>query len=77
LASDTAAIAQRLIAAFDARTYLDPITANDAEFDTAAAYTVLHLIEADRHARGWRPIGRKIGFTNRTIWELYDVSDPM
>jgi 2-oxo-3-hexenedioate decarboxylase len=77
LASDTVAIAQRLIAAYDARTLIDPITASDAEFDTAAAYTVLHLIEADRHARGWRPVGRKIGFTNRTIWELYGVRGPM
>ncbi len=25
-------------------------------------------------ARGERPVGRKIGFTNRKIWELYGVS---
>lgn len=77
MASDRAAIAQRLIDAYDARALIDPISASDAEFDTAAAYDVLHLIEADRRARGWRPVGRKVGFTNRTIWELYGVTGPM
>ena len=32
---------------------------------------------ARRIARGWRPVGRKIGFTNRTIWPRYDVYRPM
>ena len=26
---------------------------------------------------GWQPVGRKIGFTNRTIWQRYDVDQPM
>ena len=30
-----------------------------------------------REARGERPIGRKIGFTNRTIWAEYGVYAPM
>jgi len=30
-----------------------------------------------RRARGERPIGRKIGFTNRLIWDEYRVSSPM
>jgi 2-oxo-3-hexenedioate decarboxylase len=30
-----------------------------------------------RRARGWQPIGRKIGFTNRTIWPRYGVYVPM
>lgn len=70
-------IARSLIEAYDARTLLDPITAVEPDFDTAAAYDVLHIIERDRLARGWLPVGRKIGFTNRTIWELYGVSGPM
>jgi 2-oxo-3-hexenedioate decarboxylase len=28
-------------------------------------------------AGGWRPVGRKIGFTNRTIWPRYGVYLPM
>jgi 2-oxo-3-hexenedioate decarboxylase len=72
-----AAIAQRLITAYDASALIDPITATEPDFDTADAYEVLHCIERDRLARGWRPVGRKIGFTNRTIWELYGVAGPM
>jgi 2-oxo-3-hexenedioate decarboxylase len=38
---------------------------------------VLARIEAVRRADGWRPVGRKIGFTNRTLWEPYGVDAPM
>jgi 2-keto-4-pentenoate hydratase len=34
-------------------------------------------IHARRLARGERPVGRKIGFTNRTIWAEYGVSAPI
>jgi 2-oxo-3-hexenedioate decarboxylase len=27
--------------------------------------------------QGWKPVGRKIGFTNRTLWERYGVHEPM
>ena len=33
--------------------------------------------DAHRIARGWKPVGRKIGFTNRTIWERYGVHEPI
>jgi 2-oxo-3-hexenedioate decarboxylase len=77
MASANERIARSLIDAYDARTLLDPITAVEPGFDTEAAYDVLHIIERDRLARGWLPVGRKIGFTNRTIWELYGVAGPM
>jgi 2-oxo-3-hexenedioate decarboxylase len=38
---------------------------------------VLREIEARRVASGWQPVGRKIGFTNRTIWPRYGVYLPM
>ncbi len=34
-------------------------------------------MRAEREARGERPIGRKIGFTNRTIWDEYGVHAPI
>ena len=74
---DIAAIAGRLIAAYDDATLLAPITASDPAFDVAAGYEVLREIEARRVASGWRPVGRKIGFTNRTIWPRYGVYLPM
>ena len=74
---DRAAIADRLIAVYDNATLLAPITGSDPAFDVAAGYGVLHEIEARRVAAGWRPVGRKIGFTNRTIWPRYGVYLPM
>jgi 2-oxo-3-hexenedioate decarboxylase len=40
------------------------------------AYRVTAALDRVRQARGERPIGRKIGFTNRTIWPEYGVDAP-
>jgi 2-oxo-3-hexenedioate decarboxylase len=74
---NVAAIASRLIEAYDGATTLAPISAADPGFDVPAAYAVLAEIERRRAAQGWRPVGRKIGFTNTTIWERYGVDRPM
>lgn len=47
------------------------------DFTMADAYGVTDLVRRKREAGGERPIGRKIGFTNRTIWAEYDVYAPM
>jgi 2-oxo-3-hexenedioate decarboxylase len=70
-------IADRLIAAYDTTTTLPPITAGAPNFSVADGYAVLHDIETRRRAQGWQPVGRKIGFTNRTIWPRYGVYQPM
>ena len=70
-------IATLLLAAFDSGTSLAPITASDRAFDVAAAYDVLAEIERRRRAMGWTPVGRKIGFTNRGLWQRYNVDRPM
>ena len=70
-------IAGELIAAQDAARTLPPIAAANAGFDVAAAYEVLLETEARRRAQGWVAVGRKIGFTNRTIWDRYGVHQPM
>lgn len=46
-------------------------------FDFAAAYRIAADVRARRVARGERAVGRKIGFTNRTIWAEYDVWAPI
>jgi 2-oxo-3-hexenedioate decarboxylase len=71
------AIADALIAAHDGATMLPPITTADPAFDVDAAYQVLFEIERRRRGQGWRSVGRKIGFTNRTIWPRYGVFRPM
>ena len=71
------ALASRLIDAQDRATTIPPIAATTPGFDVDAAYDVLLAIESRRIAQGWRPVGRKIGFTNRTIWPRYGVYQPM
>jgi len=75
---DIAAIAARLINAYDTASQIAPITDADPTFDIPAAYEVLREIENRRRiAQGWRTVGRKIGFTNTTIWSRYGVYQPM
>ncbi len=75
---DIAAIATRLIHAYDTATQIAPITDADPAFDVPAAYEVLREIENRRRiAQGWQMVGRKIGFTNTTIWSRYGVYQPM
>jgi 2-oxo-3-hexenedioate decarboxylase len=40
-------------------------------------YAGARALHAHRLAAGWRPVGRKIGFTNRTIWSRYGVYEPI
>lgn len=72
-----AALADRLDAAFAGATQLASISAGDPAFDVAQGYEVLAELHARRVARGLRPVGRKIGFTNTTIWARYGVDRPM
>lgn len=74
---NTAAIASELLDALDNRLIIEPLTRRDREFDNRAAYDVSAEILRRRRARGEKPIGRKIGFTNRLIWAEYGVSAPM
>lgn len=75
--TDVASIAQRLLDAYDGASLIDPITSSAPDFDLDAAYDVLAEIVDRRRAAGWASIGRKIGFTNRTIWTRYGVSAPL
>ena len=70
-------LADRLLAAFESATQIAPISSLYPAFDVPAAYRVLDELHARRVAQGWRPLGRKIGFTNRTIWARYGVDRPM
>jgi 2-oxo-3-hexenedioate decarboxylase len=70
-------IADAIMGAQDGAHTIAAITGTDPTFDVARAYDVLALINARRKASGWVPVGRKIGFTNHTIWERYGVYQPM
>jgi 2-keto-4-pentenoate hydratase len=40
-------------------------------------YAASRALHQARLGKGWRPVGRKIGFTNRRIWSLYGVHEPI
>ncbi len=71
------AYALELLEAYDTGRQIEPISDRDQDFDSETAYRVSHAITALREARGERQVGRKIGFTNRTIWPIYNVTAPM
>lgn len=73
-AADLGAI---VLAALDGRRQITPITDGDADFGLDAAYRVSDAVTAARIARGERPVGWKLGFTNRTIWDEYGVHAPI
>ncbi len=54
-----------------------PIGAGEAFTNTAAAYQTALQVRKLRQARGERPVGYKIGFTNRSIWARYQVFAPI
>lgn len=56
---------------------ITPFSGRIAGFDLGAGYRVAEQVRALRRARGERPVGRKIGFTNRTIWAEYNVWAPI
>jgi 2-oxo-3-hexenedioate decarboxylase len=74
LAAATAAELAQAIAAGD---LIPPLTTRHPTFDLATAWRVRQGLDAERRRRGAKPLGRKIGFTNRSIWPLYNVAAPM
>ena len=74
---DPQAIAAETLAALDERRQIVPFSSRCEGFDLDVAYRVAGHIRALRMARGEAPVGRKIGFTNRTIWAEYGVWAPI
>jgi 2-oxo-3-hexenedioate decarboxylase len=70
-------IAEDLLSALEEHRQIPSLSARFSGFDLDAAYEVTAAIRRRREARGERVIGRKIGFTNRTIWPEYDVYAPI
>jgi 2-oxo-3-hexenedioate decarboxylase len=71
------AVAQRLLGALDGAHCTALPTAEDPGFALADAFAVGELLRQARLARGERPLGYKIGFTNRGIWDRYGVHQPI
>jgi 2-oxo-3-hexenedioate decarboxylase len=70
-------IAKEVLAVLGTGRQLDPFSKVYPDFGLKDAYNVTATVRAGREARGERSIGRKIGFTNRTIWSEYGVYAPI
>ncbi len=74
---DIQAVAAEVLSALDTGRQIEPISSRISSFDLDNAYRVTAAIRHMRESRGEMPVGRKIGFTNRTIWAEYNVYGPM
>jgi 2-keto-4-pentenoate hydratase len=75
--ADVAAIAEEIFATLGSGRQIAPFTSRTAGLTLKDAYRVTALLNEKREARGARRLGRKIGFTNRTIWQQYNVHAPI
>jgi 2-oxo-3-hexenedioate decarboxylase len=74
---DATALAHELIALHESAAEVPPFSARYPGLTPEAGYAAARKLHAHRLARGWKPAGRKIGFTNRTLWQRYGVYEPM
>ncbi|MBI3514298.1 MAG: fumarylacetoacetate hydrolase family protein [Proteobacteria bacterium] len=75
--ADLDAIAAAAQAGLDGGAPIAAFSSHLAGFDLDQAYRVTAALRRRRVAQGARPVGRKIGFTNRTIWAEYGVYAPI
>lgn len=74
---DGVALAGELLAAYDGARLSPLPSALPGGLSMADAFGVADRLRSARIARGERPQGYKIGFTNRTIWPRYGVFEPI
>ena len=70
-------IAAETFGAMDAVHQILPFSARPSGLTVNDAYRVTPLVRRMYEARGSKAVGRKIGFTNRTIWAQYGVYAPI
>src|SRR5690606_15758529 len=73
----TQSVAEELFALLGSGKQITPFSSRDSRFGVAEAYDAVAQLHAMRKARGEKPVGRKIGFTNRGIWPTYGITGPM
>jgi 2-oxo-3-hexenedioate decarboxylase len=75
--TEARALAERILAAADTGACMALVTDDLPEFGLAEAYRVAEAVTGLRVARGERPVGWKIGFTNYAMWDEYGVRAPI
>ena len=70
-------LAAELISIHEAPREVPPFSRSHPGLTAEAGYAAAQALHEHRVAAGWRRVGRKIGFTNRTIWPRYGVYEPI
>jgi 2-oxo-3-hexenedioate decarboxylase len=71
------AIATEAFAALGNTRQISPFSARPSGLSVEDAYRITPLVRRMYEAEGAKAVGRKIGFTNRTIWAQYGVFAPI
>jgi 2-oxo-3-hexenedioate decarboxylase len=71
------AVAEAAVAVLGSGRQVAPFSSHRPSFTLEDAYRVTAQVRCLRQERGEEPVGRKIGFTNRTIWSEYNVFAPI
>jgi 2-oxo-3-hexenedioate decarboxylase len=74
---DIQPVAAEVFSALGTGRQIEPISSRISCFNLDDAYRVTAAIRQMREMRDEVPVGRKIGFTNRTIWAEYNVYGPV
>src|SRR5512147_2501069 len=74
---DATDLGAELIDLHDRPRQVPPFSARYPGLSDEGGYAAARKLHAHRLAQGWKPMGRKIGFTNRTIWQRYGVYEPI
>lgn len=73
----TKTLAMQLLTAFDQGQQIEPLSRAQPDISIADGYAIAAEIHRARLARGEQVAGRKIGFTNPKIWDIFNVRAPM
>jgi len=70
-------LGEELVRVHEASRIVPPFSERYPGLTAEQGYVAARVLHEHRLAQGWKPVGRKIGFTNRTLWERYGVHEPM
>lgn len=70
-------VAQEVEEAQDNCIQIAPFTSRLEQFSISDAYKVADIIHKRRTEAGYTPVGRKLGFTNKEMWSVYGVCEPI
>jgi 2-keto-4-pentenoate hydratase len=76
-ALDLSNIARQIRYAQDRAQLLTPLTTTYPNLDLPSAYQIADYCHQAKVGIGAKRVGRKIGFTNKSIWPTYNVNEPV